>query len=226
MFTIVDDHLENNTWAVVNDKSVNPVPATSFKAENVGGVLELYIEAEQQYGGALAHCSRPIPLVNGQILPYVGFDLDIYIPDAAASLMRCLEIDHKLSVVDAKGQTIPNICDFSSQIETYKGGAIQIDNQSATWTDTGLSTGPLPTDSWFHWAARYHVDTTNKKFSVLGFNINGVAYTIPSNLQNLNWDNSNWGMAAEPSLQLDVTQPCAFNVRYKNIRTTYSEQPF
>ena len=227
MFTIVDSGLEKLPWQVVNDKSVNPVPATSFKPEYINGALEIFIEAEQQYGGALAHCARPLPTpFGGNPLPYVGFDLDIFIPDEAAAYMRCLEIDHKISVFDAKGQTVNNICDFSSQIETFNNGNIQIDNQGMSWTDIGLSTGKLPVDTWFHWAARYNIDVPSKKFSVLYFVINGVQYKVPTTLQGLNWDPSNWGQAVEPSLQLDVTQPCAFSVKYNNIVTTYSEQPF
>lgn len=226
MFTIVDTKLEQYDWPTVNDLSVNKVPAKYYKAQKVNDVLDITIAADQEYGGALAHCSRPIPTINGAILPFVGFDMDIFIPDAAAYFMRCLEIDHKMSVFDAKGQDVANIVDFSSQIETFNKGNIQIDNQSMTWIDTGLATGQLPTNSWFHWAARYLIDFPNKKFSVLSFNINGTTYEIPTNLQNLNWGHSNWGMAAEPSLQLDVTQPCAFNVRYKNITTTYCEHSF
>lgn len=228
MLKIVQENLESGNWILVNDKSVNPNPVQSMFPQFFAGALNVHFVSVVDYGGALLHLPQGLPMMNGQfVTPWVGYDLEFMLTDEAAALCRCVEIDFKASMIDAKGQTIANIVDGSSQICLYDGsGRIQIDNQAMTWTDTGFATGPLPANTWIPWSGRYHIDVPSKKFSVLSISVNGSTYAIPAAMQNLTWGNSNWGMAVEPALQLDGTHPSAFQVRYRNIGLTWSDQQF
>lgn len=223
---VQDTFLEKKPWKVVNDLSVNPVPMDSYFPELINDELEIFSVASKPYGGALAHCPRPVPTFNGSfITPYMRLDTLIKIPATAAQLLRCLELDAKTALFPAPaGQTAQNLVDFSTQIKLFDGGKIQIDDQNMHWIDTGLAVGTLPIDTWFPWSAKFFIDSANKKYSVLSFDIAGAHYDVPSSLQNLTWQSSNWGMASEPSLQCDDnTAPGAFVVDYKLIHQYWSD---
>lgn len=224
----IDPNLESQPWKIVNDQSVNPVPVDAMFAEKINDELEVFISSSKPYGGALAHCPRPVPMINGTVLPYLGLDMQVKIPAAAAQLMRCLETDCKVAVISAPNGATPiqNLCDFSTQIKLFDGNKIQIDDQNQHWIDTGLAVPSLPIDTWFSWSGRFKIDVANKKFSVLAFIINGATYTVPQTLQGLNWQTTNWGQAVEPSLQLDDnTVPGAFAVEYRGITLIWDDQP-
>lgn len=218
--------LESQPWAIVNNSSVNSVPVDNIVPQYLNNYLSVAVFASKPYAGALVHCGQPVP---PQALPYIGVDLQFMLSEEAAAFLRCLEVDLKVAMTGAPaGGTAQNLCDFSSQIELYNGGQIQIDNQAATWADVpNRKTGPLTPDVWIPWAGRYLIDAANKKYSVLGFNINGTGYSIPATMQGLAWQTTNWSQVAQVQLQLDNnTVPAAFVVRYRDITLTWSDHPF
>jgi len=228
MLKLTDSNLESQPWKIVNDTSVNPVPVDSILEEEIGNALEVFISASKPYGGALVYTPRPVPLINGNPLAYVGMDMEIYLPDEAAQFLRCLETDLKISLLSPPaGGTAQNLVDFSSQVELFNNGNLQIDNGAGSWTDAGFTLGALPVDTWFPWSARYQIDVPNKKFSVLSFSITSKTFAIPAALQGIPWHTTNWVQTAHPQLQLDDnTTAAAMFVKYRNISLTWCDQPF
>lgn len=226
---VVYGPLENEAWAAVNNSSVNQVPADAIWPQKLpDGSLEVVMVASKPYGGALVHCTQPTPVLPDTALPYVGLDLEFFLSEAAVAFLRCLEIDLKVSMLPAPPNgVIANVCDFSSQIELFNGGNLQIDNQAGTWTDAGSAFGALPVGVWVPWSSRYLIDAPNSKYSVLSVAVAGVAKKIAAALQGLGYQKTNWAANSETQFQLDNnTVPAAMAVQYRNIYQTYSDQPF
>src|SRR5690242_17468646 len=97
MILITDNELSN--WSMRNDTSVNPVLADDMYSQiGADGSLEQYIVSRKPYGGALIYATAAIPDIQGRGLAYLAFDTWVTIPATAMKLIRCLELDLKVSL--------------------------------------------------------------------------------------------------------------------------------
>jgi hypothetical protein len=231
MVQVFDSNLESQPWEVQTGESVNPVPVLAYTSEQVTsgpfqGALKVTNVSGAALGGALVTCKCPVPLIPGVSLPYLGLDMQVYIPSFELPNLARLEIDAKVVLTSAPNAetSIANTADFSGQWN-QSTGQWQIDNASAEWTNTGFSP-VLVSDVWMTFSARYFIDIPNSKFSVLSITWNGTEFTIPASLQEIPFLSSNWDAVAALQIQMETLLAGSVTVLFKNITLTWSDHLF
>jgi hypothetical protein len=224
---VIDDGLEKGTWVVQTGASVNPIPSSAFIPTLLpSGALKVTNVSTSAFGGALVTNKRPVPSIPGIFLPYLGLDLQVYVSSFDLPVLGRLEIDVKVvsqSAPNASTQ-IPNVFNFSSQLN-LSTGSWQIDTSPPGWIDTGFKPTLAP-DTWTPISFRYFIDVPNNKFSMLSTTWGATEFSVPSNLQELPSQTSNWSSVAAIQLQTETLVPGGLNTLYKNIQLTWSDVAF
>lgn len=208
---------------------VNSILSTEFISRllttgSMGGWRMITNTGKAAFAGGLATwLLRPPVLDNGKVLPYIGLDFDIFIPDTDFSNLARCENDLKIVLTAPPNSStqIFNTYNFSTQFNMSEGGMLQIDNANRTWADTGI-TGPLVPNEPTHVSLRHFMDTANGRFSVQSMN----GQPVPTPMQNLPLQPSNWTPVCAVQLQTELFAPGAVNTLYRNVTVTYSDSPF
>ena len=216
-------NLELQPWLTQSGADINPVAAKSFTAALIpGDVLEVINESTLAMGGALVTCKPPSLLpANTLANPYFGLDLEVYVPPASMANLARLELDVKRVIVDAKGQTIANVADGSTEMN-YSTGFWQIDKAGGGWVNTAFT--PLLPSCWTQLSFRYWMSAD--RYSVLSTNWGGMAYPVPATMQNLPLLESNWASVVAVQIQFEVFQPGTIALYFRDINLSVSAEPF
>jgi hypothetical protein len=228
MYKLTIGPLEHQTWIVQTGTNINSVVSDAIVSTvEPDGSLKLTNASTKANGGGLITVKLPFPDV-GIALPYVGLDLDFYVSGYDLPLLGRLECDIKAVQTDAKGATINNTANGSTQLNMSEGGMWQIDNAGRVWTDTGYKPGLPIADTWTHLSNRYVFNFAANQFSVSSIaQGNGAApYGVPGALQQLALQPSNWASVVAVQLQTEILQPGGLNTIYKNIFVTFSDTAF
>jgi len=223
---IADPNLDQRSdWQLVNTPDVNPIPSDSFVGVHLDDGTYRISNAASRFGGALLAQKRQMPMITGSTMDkvtYVGMDMEFYIEDGDFAWLWAHETDLKICVETAPNAStkIPNIADFSGQVNMGRGGMVQIDAPGqAKWVDTGIKLPPSPGWNLLQW--RYKIDFAAATFSVLSVN----GQEIDPGMQNCPFLASNWRKVAALQLQNELSKPGVLNIKYHRIHLLYSPDP-
>jgi hypothetical protein len=227
---ITDPGLElRSDWTLETGPNINPIPADSFVGTHMGdSSYRITNVSSKAYGGALLTNKRQVPMLQGSTMNqvfYAGLDLEFLISSADLPFLWAHETDVKACVQGAPNSStkIPNVFNWSAQVNMGKGGMFQIDAIPGKpgWVDTGIKVPPVP-DVWNRLRIRYKADVAAALFSVLS--VNGMG--IDPGQQNMPLQVTNWQPVAAVQLQNEVAMPGVVNISYRNIALLYSPDPF
>jgi hypothetical protein len=222
---LITDTIPNTVWIVQSGPSVNPVPPDAYIPTPLPtGALKVTNVSSKPFGGALVTAKRIVPIIPGVSLPYFGLDMLLYISSFDLPTLGRLEIDVKVATPAAPSSTTPiaNIANGSSQLN-MSTGQWQIDTSPPGWINTGFAPILTP-DVWMPLSFRYMYG--NGKYSVLSCAFGEQRFTVPSSLQGLPMQMSNWAQVAAVQLQTEVMQPGGLSTIYNQIELSWSDQPF
>ena len=175
---IFDTNLENYPATVVNNTSVNPVPADGYIPLMEADGLHTYLIAKPN-GGALWKIVRPALPNSGNL----GLQFNWMLSAEALLYGRCFEFDTR--VTDQAGWTYP--CDFQFILESdglHLFIATGVAAGKITWQDTGLLLAVSGAGQWTVIDIEYGIDTVRRTCSVLSVANSNQKATIPAALQN------------------------------------------
>jgi len=227
---IIDNDLQMRVdWQLETGPGINPVPADLFVGfHSTDQFLRVTNVSTLQYGGALLTCKRQVPLVfpGMEKLFYAALYLEFMLSKFDFENLWAHETDLKAVVQGAPNAAtkIPNVFDWSAQVNIGRGGMFQIDQVGGGWIDTGIKIPPVP-DVWNALEIFFKADVTSSKFSVTGVTSNGSHYNVPTGLQNVPLLSSNWQPVAAVQLQNEVSKPGVVNITYRKVNLLYSPDP-
>ena len=176
---ITDATLEIYPATVVNNTSVNPIPADGYISLLTNGVLGTYLIASQPNGGALWKINRPYLPNTGKL----SLSFNWILSTEALLYGRCFEFDTRPT--DQAGWTYP--CDFQFILQSnalYMYVATGVAAGKIQWQSTGSSL-PLPAAGMWTWIGiDYALDTVKHVCSILEVSNGSLKIPIPANLQN------------------------------------------
>jgi len=150
---ITDPGLElRSDWTLETGPNINPIPADSFVGTHMGdSSYRITNVSSKAYGGALLTNKRQVPMLQGSTMNqvfYAGLDLEFLISSADLPFLWAHETDVKACVQGAPNSStkIPNVFNWSAQVNMGKGGMFQIDAIPGKpgWVDTGIKVPPVP----------------------------------------------------------------------------------
>jgi hypothetical protein len=151
------------------------------------------------YATMEGYISRPNFVTLG--LPYVKMAFTVILDDKVASEAQVLETDCLFTVLMPDGTKMK--FDGSVQINIQKGWMIQVDGPDGKWIDTGVKIPPLQPNVPHLIEIRHFVDVVKKTHSVLSYSIDGTAYLIPVQFQNILAILTTWaGNCSLPQIQI------------------------
>lgn len=223
---IADPNLDQRTdWLLENGTNVNPIPADQFVGTHLDdGTFRIVNVSSRKWGGALLTNKRQVPFITDSTMSnvtYVGLDMLFWIDPGDFSWLWAHETDLKIVVKSAPNAStkIPNVYDFSGQVNMSTGGMVQID-KDGKWTDTGIKLPPKP-GAWNLLQWRYKMDVAGSTFSVLSIN----EHEVDPSLQNQPLLVSNWGKVSAVQLQNEVGKPGSLGIKYRGVHLLYSPEP-
>lgn len=223
---VSDENLERLNWTGHSGPDINPVPA-AIASEMVGDELEVDVVATAAFGGALVSLDRPVPVVNGQPLPWLKVVWQVTPSPAAVQAGRCDELDAILVFPAAPAAATPvvNRYDGSTQLNLAEGGMWQIDNADEQWIDTGAKPGPLPAGQPTRISTIYHYDFAAQTMAVVSIAQGDAApFLVATAEQGIAAHSSNWSLPGtkppQPVLHLQIQLddnniPAGFEVHYR-----------
>ncbi len=222
MIIVQDTNLKSQVWVVQSGPNVNSIPSQAFIATQLpNGTLKVSNIANVTMGGALVTCKRPVPVVPGVNLSFLKLNMQIRVAsDDLVNLLR-FENDVKVCVKGAPNSSTPiaNVYDFSSQLN-FSTGQWQIDTSPSGWVDTGFKP-TLPPDTWIPVEFRYQLNSST--FSMLGTTWGTQSFNVPSTMQGLPLQVTNWQPVAAIQLQTESALG-EVTTEYKGITLTWSDQ--
>ena len=223
-----DTDLEMQPWLMQTGPNINPVPADAFIASLLpSGALKVTNVSSKPLGGALVTCKRPVaPAPASGPLPYMGLDMMVLISSYDLPNLARWELDLKVCLLPAPNANmlIPNVANFSSQLN-FSTGQWQIDGNPPGWLNTGFKPIIEP-DVWFPISFRYFIDFPNSKFSFLSTTWGTQEFTVPSTMQGVPFQVTNWQPVSALQIQMEVLNPGSVSTLYQDLAVSYSDQAF
>lgn len=176
---IVDLNLEQYPATVVNNASVNPVPADFYLPLVQPDGIHTYLGASKPNGGALWKIVRPVLPNSGNLSLQFNWTLS---PEAIL-YGRCFEFDTRIT--DANGWTYP--CDFQFVLQS---GALRLNVAAGVaankivWLDTKLVAPSPVAYQMVSLDLEYTFDTTKHACSIASVTLGADVMNIPSFYQN------------------------------------------
>jgi hypothetical protein len=175
-------NLETLSWEVVNNTTVNPVPADAFSVIAWAGGMTTQIRGAKPYAGALAH-PPALPLAAGTAFYTLSYSM--IFPGVALSQAQVFEFDLMLSGPDG------SVANGSCQCNVEEGFMWQIATPGGAWRDTGFETVLHP-NVWNSVAIQFLASWSAKNMSALLLTVNGTNFVIPPALKNVPFQPLNW----------------------------------
>lgn len=148
-------------WQIVNDQSVNPIPATATPINYApdGSSMTMYTIGPD-FAGWLAKKSLPMPLLLSSGV--LTSSVDIWAsPDALRA--QAWEFDDRFT------DTVGNVYPCDSNFVLARGGLLQsVTASGAGWVDTPFIPGPPPAGVWVNLSKTYAFDTKAKTCQMTG----------------------------------------------------------
>lgn len=176
---IIDTALETYPATVVNNTSVNAVPADGYLPLLQADGLHTYLIASKPNGGALWKIERGLLPNTGKLSLQFNWLL------AAEALLygRCFEFDTRIT--DQNGWTYP--CDFqfilqSDGLHLYVATGVAAGN--ITWQDSKIAFPTPVAGVWNALAMAYTFNASARTCSIVSVTSGTQSRLIPSTLQN------------------------------------------
>jgi len=220
-------------WKANYGPDINPASPVSFTPYQLpdGRLKVTNVGAVKFAGGLVSRKLMPLvpPSISGFTLSYAKLSTKILIPFTCLYNVARLETDLMYVVNPAPTSTtvIPNRFNGSTQLN-FDTGHFMIDasSGSAAWSDIGGGPGKdIAPDVAHLLEIRYQFDYANLKTSTLSISWDGIAYPVPTNLQGVGCQSSNWTAVASIQKQTEMYNPGSVDVVYDATTLIFSDQP-
>jgi hypothetical protein len=136
------------------------------------------------------------------------------------------ELDLKVCFKTRPNANIPirNVANFSTQWNS-ETGQFQIDQDPPAWVNSGFIVPEIDPDVWHDIDYRFWFDPDAAIFSILSINLDGDKYMIPSNLQNVPAQETNWEEVASVQIQNEIFARGSSLILYDQVTLAWSSEP-
>jgi hypothetical protein len=219
-----------SNWTTQLGSAINNPVSVDFIASNLpDGRLKTTNIARAANAGGLVTWKVIPPTIPGFVLNYAKLRTLVMIPSTALYNLRNLETDFIQVLTPAPNSStpIPNKFNGSTRWNSVSGH-FEIDASSASpaWSDIGGGPGSLTPDVTHELINLYQFDYVKLTTSVLSISWDGVIYSVPSTLQNVGVQTSNWTQVLDLQLQDATQQVGSVEVIYNQTSLYLSDQPF
>ena len=194
-------------WISNKGDSINKPPSDYFETSDHPDDNAMVITngSLQAWGGALVSRKRGVPSSNGKKLNWMAYRFQFKFNSLTGENVARHETDIKVCFkTRPNAQTkIRNVANFSVQWNADTG-QFQIDLDPPAWVNTGFIVPEITPDVWHTLEFRFWFDEVACVFSVLSIQYDDQLYMIPSNLQNVPAQNTNWEEVASEQMQNEV----------------------
>lgn len=235
LITLADLEKDASQWGSNISAGVNAKMSTGFQASNLpDGRLLVTNTGTVPFAGGLVSRKLQVPQMVGAggqptFPSFAELRTLITVPSLALFNLARLETDFLAVFASGAGAaTLPNNKANCSTQLNLSSGHFEVDASPTTsaWSDIGDGPGQITPDAEHELIIKCAFDIANSKRSVQSISWDGKVYPVPSNLQNIAFQPSNWGVTSSIQKQNEMFKPGSTFVIYRATSLSWSDQPF